>query len=92
MGLFFFLSLFSLEMHERALPYISCSSMGSSSRLSSSESDDGTLSKSTGARGKADVKIPAYSDLRVAVGRKRVGRSAALRIVGFEFCISAIMK
>jgi hypothetical protein len=28
----------------------------------------------------------------VAVGRNRVGRSAELRIVGFEFCISAMMK
>lgn len=79
-------------MYKRVLPYISCSSMGSSSRLSSSESDDGALSKSTGARGRADVKIPAYSDLRVTVGRNRVGRSAALRIVGFEFWISAMME
>lgn len=32
------------------------------------------------------------ADLPVAAGRSRVGRSAAFRIVGLEFCISAILN
>ena len=43
--------------------------------------------------GSAEVKIPVpYApDLRGVDGRSRVGRSAAFRIVGLEFCISEAM-
>lgn len=72
--------------------------MGSSSKFSSSESDEesGLVErKSAGlaSEGSADAKMPLpyVPGLPVSGGRSLVGRSAAFRMVGFAFCISAIV-
>ena len=78
-------------------PYISCSSIGSSiksSSLSDSEDDSGLVEKKSLAFERDCVKIPPpyVPALPVAAGRSREGRSAAFKMVGLEFCISAILE
>lgn len=80
-----------------AVPYISCSSIGSS--INSSSLSDSEELLYPAAKGSvacafdAGANIPSYSPFLVDVaGRRRVGRSESLRIVGFEFSIVSYQR
>ena len=76
------------------VPYISCSSMGSAVSSSLSESEMGAGSNgSTGLVEDGMEKMPrgSFPVLAVEVCPRRVGSSEALRMVGLEFWISAMV-
>lgn len=87
-----------MQSSGRSVPYISCSSIGSSINSSSlSDSEELLYPAAKGSfecavEVNAEANIPSDSPVFLdAAGRRRVGRSESLRIVGLEFSIVKVL-